>query len=36
MSQVLTVGVPDEDGHVVLVTPDAGGGKPIPLGGRLF
>jgi tRNA-binding protein len=32
MSQVLTLGVPDEDGQVVLITPD----KNVPLGGRLF
>ena len=32
MSEVLTLGVPDEAGNVVLVVPDAG----IPLGGRLF
>lgn len=32
MSQVLTLGFPDEKGAVVLVVPD----KPIPDGGRLF
>jgi tRNA-binding protein len=32
MSQVLTLGVPDENGHVVLVTPD----KNVPVGGKLF
>ncbi|HET7218526.1 MAG TPA: tRNA-binding protein [Vicinamibacterales bacterium] len=32
MSQVLTLGVPDADGAVVLITPD----KDVPLGGRLF
>jgi tRNA-binding protein len=32
MSEVLTLGVPDADGHVVLVVPDQG----VPLGGRLF
>ena len=32
MSEVLTLGVPDEHGAVVLVVPDAG----VPLGGRLF
>jgi hypothetical protein len=32
MSQVLTLGVPDEDGSVVLLGPD----KDVPLGGRLF
>ena len=32
MSEVLTLGVPDDDGHVVLVVPDA----DVPLGGRLF
>ncbi|HEY3885243.1 MAG TPA: tRNA-binding protein [Vicinamibacterales bacterium] len=31
-SQVLTLGVPDDDGHVVLVTPD----REVPLGGRMF
>ena len=32
MSQVLTLGVPDENGYVVLLTPD----KNVPLGGRMF
>ena len=32
MSEVLTLGVPDADGHVILVVPDA----DVPLGGRLF
>jgi tRNA-binding protein len=32
MSEVLTLGVPDGDGKVVLVVPDA----DVPLGGRLF
>lgn len=32
MSEVLTLGVPDEDGEVVLLTPD----KDIPIGGRLY
>ena len=32
MSEVLTLGVPDADGHVVLVVPD----QDVPLGGRLF
>jgi tRNA-binding protein len=32
MSEVLTLGVPDDDGKVVLVVPDA----DVPLGGRLF
>jgi tRNA-binding protein len=32
MSEVLTLGVPDEAGEVVLVRPD----KDVPLGGRLF
>jgi len=31
-SEVLVLGVPDADGEVVLITPDAG----VPLGGRLF
>ena len=31
-SQVLTVGVPDEEGHPVLVGPDA----EVPLGGELY
>jgi tRNA-binding protein len=32
LSEVLTLGVPDADGGVVLVTPD----KRVPIGGRLF
>jgi tRNA-binding protein len=32
MSDVLTLGVPDGEGHVVLVGPD----KEVPLGGRMF
>ena len=32
MSEVLTLGVPDEAGEVVLVHP----GRDVPLGGRLF
>ena len=32
MSEVLTLGVPDENGDVILVTPDRGA----PLGSRLF
>jgi tRNA-binding protein len=32
MSQVLTLGVPDEDGAVVLVMPE----REVPLGGRMF
>jgi tRNA-binding protein len=32
MSEVLTLGVPDAEGHVVLVVPDA----DVPLGGRMF
>ncbi|MCV0424520.1 MAG: tRNA-binding protein, partial [Roseibium sp.] len=32
MSEVLTLGVPDEDGEVVLLTPDKG----VPIGGRLY
>ena len=32
MSEVLTLGVPDADGHVVLVAPD----RDVPLGGKLF
>lgn len=32
MSEVLTVGFPDDDGKVVLFSPD----KNVPLGGRLF
>ena len=32
MSEVLVLGVPDEDGEVVLLTPD----KDVPLGGRMF
>jgi tRNA-binding protein len=32
MSEVLTLGVPDEDGEVVLLAP----GQDVPLGGRMF
>jgi tRNA-binding protein len=32
MSEVLTLGVPDEAGEVVLITPDL----DVPVGGRLF
>jgi tRNA-binding protein len=32
MSEVLTLGVPDADGAVVLVVPD----RDVPLGGKLF
>lgn len=32
MSEVLTLGVPDQDGAVVLLTPE----QEVPLGGRMF
>jgi len=32
MSEVLTLGVPDQDGEVMLIAPD----REVPLGGRLF
>lgn len=32
MSEVLTLGFPDADGHVVLFSPDS----DVPIGGRLF
>ena len=32
MSEVLTLGVPDSDGEVVLLVPD----QDVPLGGRMF
>ena len=32
MSEVLTLGVPDEDGGVVLLTPE----RDVPIGGRMF
>ena len=32
MSEILVLGVPDEDGEVVLIAPD----RDVPLGGRLY
>jgi tRNA-binding protein len=32
MSEVLVLGVPDEDGEVVLLQPD----RPVPVGGRMY
>jgi tRNA-binding protein len=32
MSEVLTLGVPDEEGNVILLRPDS----DVPLGGRMF
>lgn len=32
ISEVLVLGLPDEEGNVVLITPD----KPVPDGGRLY
>ena len=32
MSEILVLGVPDEDGEVVLLKPD----KDVPIGGRMF
>ena len=32
MSEVLVLGVPDEDGEMVLLTPD----KDVPIGGRMY
>jgi tRNA-binding protein len=32
MSEVLTLGVPDEEGNVVLLVPD----KSVPIGGRVY
>ncbi len=32
MSEVLTLGLPDGDGNVVLITPD----KDVPVGGALY
>ena len=32
MSEVIVLGVPDEDGEVVLLTPD----KDVPIGGRMY
>lgn len=32
VSEVLTLGVPDENSECILITPD----KPIPLGGKLY
>ena len=32
LSEVLTLGLPDEQGNVVLLTPT----RPVPLGGKLF
>ena len=36
LSQVLTLGVPDASGHVVLAVPDSVAPANVPLGGRLF
>lgn len=35
-SEVLTLGVPDADGAVVLVVPDQGAERDVPPGARLF
>jgi len=32
MSEVLTLGVPDEEGNVILLRPD----RDVPVGGRMF
>lgn len=32
LSEVLTLGLPDEDGEVILIGPE----RPVPLGGRVF
>jgi tRNA-binding protein len=32
VSEVLVLGLPDADGHVVLLAPD----RPVPLGGRVY
>ena len=32
MSEVLVLGIPDEDGEVVLLAPD----KKVPVGGRMY
>jgi tRNA-binding protein len=32
MSEVLVLGVPDEDGEVVLIQPE----RDVPVGGRMF
>ncbi len=32
MSEVLTLGVPDADGRLMLIGPD----RPVPAGGRLY
>jgi tRNA-binding protein len=32
MSEVLTLGVPDDSGAVILLSPD----REVPLGGRMF
>ena len=32
MSEVLTLGLPDEQGNVVLLSPD----QPVPIGGKMF
>ena len=36
MSEVLVLGVPDADGEVVLLTPDAALDDTVPSGGRIF
>jgi len=32
MSEILVLGLPDDEGEVVLLTPD----KPVPVGGRMY
>lgn len=36
MSEILVLGVPDEDGEVVLLQPDTAVADQVPIGGRMY